>query len=116
MDTISADDWRRIEHVLDAALELPASDRATYVAEACAGDAGLVAQVEALIALTDAPSLLDSPASVYAAPMLEVAAPLAETAPDQAAIGGVFGEYRVVRELGRGGMGTVYLADRVDAQ
>ena len=116
MDAISADDWRRIEHVLDAALALPAGERATYVGNACAGDAALVAQVQSLIVLADSPSLLDSPASVYAAPMLEVAAPWAEPAQDQVGSGAVFGQYCVVRELGRGGMATVYLADRVDGQ
>ncbi len=116
MDTISADDWRRIEHVLDAALELPAGERATFVGEACAGDAALVAQVQALIALTETPSVLDSPASVYAAPMIEIAAPGMEAALDHVSVGAIFGEYRVVRELGRGGMGTVYLAERVGAQ
>jgi serine/threonine-protein kinase len=113
METISAEDWRRIERVLDAALELPAGERATYVGQACGGDAGLMAQVEALIALTDTPSLLDTPASVYAAPMLDVAVPVADAALDQVQGGAVFGEYCVVRVLGRGGMATVYLANRV---
>ncbi len=113
MDAISANDWRRIEHVLDTALTLPADERATYVTKACAGDDALAAQVEALIALTDKPSIFDSSAAVYAAPVLEVAAPASEAAREEVE-GNVFGEYRVVREIARGGMGTVYLAHRVN--
>ncbi len=77
---------------LDTSLHLDARSRAAYIAEACAGDPDLLAEVESLLAADHAGISLEPgvPARV--------------------------GVYRVVREIGRGGMGWVYLAERDDGQ
>jgi eukaryotic-like serine/threonine-protein kinase len=87
----------RIEALFEAALDLPEDDRGDWLESECAGDPELLAEVQALLA---AHELADR---IFAEP---------ESAP----LGGRVGPYRVIRELGRGGMGVVYLAERADGQ
>ncbi|RPJ62142.1 MAG: serine/threonine protein kinase [Acidobacteria bacterium] len=89
--------------LFNEALERPASERAAFLDAACAGDAALRAEVESLLASHDeSGSFLDVPAAVAAG----LASGEASLAPGQA-----LGAYRVVREIARGGMGVVYLAE-----
>jgi serine/threonine protein kinase/tetratricopeptide (TPR) repeat protein len=107
--------WQRIEPILDAALELPVGERAACLDRACAGDTDLRARVEALLAAAgEASGFLETP---IAAQLRAVR----DSAPDVVVAAGAgsgerIGPYRVLRELGHGGMGAVYLAERADGQ
>jgi eukaryotic-like serine/threonine-protein kinase len=105
---VTPERWRRIQEVFGEASELaPGAGREAYLDRACAGDAGLRARVAEMLALDESSSpLLD------AAPA-ELAEALRPPAPGGYA-GRTVGPYRIVREIGRGGMGTVYLAERED--
>jgi len=95
----------RAWQLLRAALELPAAERAAFAAQACAGDAALRAELDALLARDgDADSLLDAPLD----PQRWLGVPAHD-----AGIGSVVGPYRIVAELGSGGMGSVYRAERI---
>src|SRR4051794_26714812 len=97
---------QEIESIFEAAIELPVSDRAQWLAERCGTDGTLRAEVNALIAAHErAGGILE--ANVAAA---------ATAALSEVERGRRIGAYRVVRELGRGGMGVVYLAERDDGQ
>lgn len=94
--------WSDIDPILSAALELPAGERAAYVARACASDAELQALVEALLAQSThgAPAAVDGPLwDTLASDVTEV---------------GAIDRYRLVEEIGRGGMSIVYKAERTD--
>ncbi len=105
--------WPKVARILDAALDLTPEQRPAFLDQACAGDAGLRAEVEAMLAGAEAEDFLKSPAAVLAAPLLESERSGDGADPRQ---GTLIGPYRLVRELGHGGMGVVYLAERADGQ
>jgi non-specific serine/threonine protein kinase/serine/threonine-protein kinase len=89
------------------ALAVPAERRGSFVAQSCGDDPGMAGELEELLAAHDREQgIMEGPAVVTAPGWL------ADQAPP--VVGRRFGPYRVVRELGRGGMGAVYLAERVD--
>jgi len=96
--------WRTLEPIIDAALELPREERGAYISVACAGDDGLRADIERLLARHDGPNTpLDLPAAHRFASLLEDGPPPMPPLLD--------GRYRIGPILGRGGMATVFLAD-----
>jgi len=105
----SSDRWSKIDRLLDEVLDLDPGGRTAYLERACAGDAALRTDVELLLRDCDgAIDFLDQPAAEYAAPLVR-------HLEDQLSppTGGMrVGPYRIVREAGHGGMGTVYLAER----
>jgi serine/threonine-protein kinase len=107
----SRERFRQIDQLFDAALDRPPNERDTFVAETCGVDHELRDRVRALLAAHDRPShFMRSPAVELAAPLLEGPSGTATAAPEHA------GPFRIVRELGHGGMGVVYLAEREGAE
>src|SRR5262249_55205819 len=95
--------FQQLEKLFNSALEREPSQRADFLQEACGGDASLQKQLEALVASHEqAPSFLESPT-------LKVMGVLAENE-GGFMVGQHIGVYEVLREIGRGGMGEVYLA------
>ncbi len=104
--------WRQVEEIFQAALDLGPQDRARYVSEACASDQTLQRDVENLLNQHESASqLLEDP--LYGDTELSALEALAYEDEDPL-IGQRLGAYRIEREIGRGGMGAVYEAVRVD--
>ncbi|MBZ5607940.1 MAG: protein kinase [Acidobacteriia bacterium] len=94
--------WQQIKEVLYAAVELAPDQRENYLDQVCGGDLPLRREVEALIEAND-----------QAGEFLETPALGAKPAPEDLA-GSLVGHYRIVGEIGRGGMAVVYRAVRED--
>lgn len=101
---MTAERFRQIRNVFDAAMDQAAEDRAAWLAAACEGDEPLRAEVEELLRQHQKRSgVLDGPAAA-----------IEELAAGQRLEGRRIGPWEILREIGRGGMGAVYLARRAD--
>jgi non-specific serine/threonine protein kinase/serine/threonine-protein kinase len=111
---MTREEWRRVKSVAAAAWDQPAARRAAFLDAACGGDHWLRQEAGRLLESSDAA------ATLYETPALSgpgVIAALDEMARAQpVVIGSRVGPYRIERELGRGGMGGVYLGERVDGE
>lgn len=121
---MTADRWQKVEAILQAALDIESSaERHSFVAKVCAGDEELRAAVERLIAADeDAASFIESPVWTDSRMLGTVVRndlvnSFDECLPDAGGLAGKkIGVFELKRELGRGGMGAVYLAERADGE
>jgi serine/threonine protein kinase/tetratricopeptide (TPR) repeat protein len=94
----------RIESIFEDAIELSRTERESLLASRCGSDHRLRADVDALIAAHErAAGILEANGAAAAV------SALCDRNHDRR-----IGAYRVIRELGRGGMGVVYLTERDD--
>jgi serine/threonine-protein kinase len=113
MKNLSPTRWNRIQVLLGKCFELPEQQRKDFLKAACPGDVTLRAQVETLLRAHDrAPAFLDGNALDFAEPLLP--AELAGNEPPSHRRDQRIGSYRLIAEIGRGGMGVVYRAERAD--
>lgn len=99
--------WRRIEEIFQSVLDGPPEDRARLLDSACGDDPELREEIESLLASHEE-SGFTAPAAFHDA------VKVLEQRTQQLEEGRKFGAYRVLRTIGRGGMGSVYLASRAD--
>lgn len=105
--------WHEVDALFTGALEFDPAERSAYLKEHCA-DPGLRLAVEKLLATEEASRafLEESAGDMASEALAAVVAAGPESLDDH--IGERVGSFRIVRQLGRGGMADVYLAERVD--
>jgi serine/threonine protein kinase len=99
---VDPSDWSRVNDLFHRALGEPPARRVAFLAEACAGAPAIRAEVQSLLDAHDRAS------DFIEAPPAEAVAAREDSG---ALAGRQIGQYRVLRVLGRGGMGVVYLAE-----
>src|SRR5258706_6306242 len=96
--------WQQVEDVLQGALDRAPQERVAFLEQACAGDGELHAEASSVVRAYDAATdFIEEPAMVGNARVI---------LSDQTCknIGHEIGPYKIIDELGSGGMGEVYLA------
>lgn len=93
-------DWQKIQAVFHSALELPETEREVFIASELQDEALRQEVRELLAAEQDQTGILHNPAGLSLA--------------DSIGAGAQIGNYEIVKEIGVGGMGSVYLAARAD--
>jgi Tol biopolymer transport system component len=101
---MSPEKWKQVKAIFHAALEVAPAERATFLDQACAGEDDLRREVESLI------SSHERTGAFIDAPAFELAAQLLVDDANELSNGLVVGDYKILRQIGRGGMGEVYLA------
>ncbi|HVS15628.1 MAG TPA: serine/threonine-protein kinase [Thermoanaerobaculia bacterium] len=107
-----AERWQRMRQLFEQLVDLPLGRRQIALAEVRARDAELAARVESLLLSSEeAASALDD---AVAGALASAVADSGERAGGELAPGARLGPYALEREIGRGGMGVVFLATRAD--
>ena len=107
---MTIDRWSQINEIFHAAVALDPQQRDSYLAEVCGADSGLRKELENLVAGHESAQASQQTAFIRGAVQQ-----LAGREDDEPVVPGHdFGPYRVIREIGRGGMGRVFLAERAD--
>ncbi|MBS1826550.1 MAG: serine/threonine protein kinase [Acidobacteria bacterium] len=103
--------WRKVEDIFHAALELPAADRERFITQSCSGDVDMESMVREMIDADEESSsnLGRIDVAVQHAAKIAIHGSRSDV-PKR------LGPYQIEREIGSGGMGTVYLATRADDQ
>ncbi|MDP1571230.1 MAG: serine/threonine-protein kinase [Vicinamibacterales bacterium] len=112
MAAMTPERWARVQAIFEGAVALPPGGRDAYVAAECGADADLRHRVDRLLAADAAEQAAPADPAIHDAVRLAVD-DLARAQEAVATLSRV-GPYRIVREIGQGGMGAVYLAERDD--
>jgi len=109
MSELSADEWVFLSASLDQALELEEDERAAWLASLEAKDSVTAARVRRLLTIRGKPEFEKF---LFQAPALT----REEEVPPPTLIGRTIGPYLIEEEIGRGGMGSVWRARRMDGR
>ncbi len=105
---MNAENWQKVKLILEEALEIAPALRDDFLEKNCAGDERLRREVESLLEFeNDSFDPLEQPVHSF----------IGENgSAEKSLIGKTVGKYKILREIGAGGMGSVFLARRDDGE
>ena len=107
---MKAERWKQVDAILDAVLEIAPSDRSVFLNDQCGDDENLRLQVKKLLAT------IEKAEDFLEAPPVESVFRVFEEESSENLLGRQIGVYRLIRLIGQGGMGSVFLASRIDKE
>lgn len=110
---MKTEDWQKVNEIVLDALEMETARRSEFVNSRCDGNTEIRREVESLLANEAAAEAADFFGS---SAVVNYAGFFAQEEDSEARAGQEVGNYRIIREIGRGGMGAVYLAMRADGE
>jgi serine/threonine-protein kinase len=106
---LEAEKWKKAKEIFQTAMDLPLAQRQAFIEREANGDALVKTEVETLLEAHDeAENFIDAPVAAVA--------DFLEIEQKHSIVGKQIGAYKILEEIGRGGMGAVYLAERADAE
>ncbi len=97
------ENWRQVKEIFGDALQQTPEERPNFLDRVCRDDKKLRSEVESLLAsFDDATSFMEQPAAEKVASLIIESKHLE--------MGKRFGHYEIIKQIGEGGMGEVYLA------
>lgn len=110
---MKTEDWQKVNEIVLDALELNATRRPEFIENRCLDAPDIRREVESLL---DGEPAVEAEDFFGASAVINYASFFNRDEDPEALAGQEIGNYRIIREIGRGGMGSVYLAERADGK
>ncbi len=108
--------WERIQQLFHDALELDSAQRSAWLNAQCTNDTALLGEVQSLLIAYEEQERFVAQPSEASTVLVRPTSSGEQASSSEGTDPLRFGPYAVVRKIGEGGMGAVYLADRADGQ
>lgn len=109
--------WAKIETIVDKALHLPKEEQKKFIDEKCKESKELKTEVTTLLdSITESEGWLENPQEYKDEFLEEITEDVNRLNTSQSLVGKQIGSYQIKEQIGEGGMGSVYLAERSDGE